>query len=85
MSKGPDFPAMQAACDPLLFPGKASEELLAKMPPTIIWEEEFDMYITPATRYTLPCQSLLLLGTILHVTYYSQHVFKKPGVAGAVL
>ena len=31
--------------DPLLFPGKASNELLKKFPPTIIWEAEFDMYI----------------------------------------
>ena len=39
--------------DPLLFPGKASSELLASMPPTIIWESEFDFYLTPATRYSL--------------------------------
>ena len=45
---GPDFEAKRQ--DPLLFPGKASPELLAKMPPTIVWEDEFDMYITPATR-----------------------------------
>jgi len=36
--------------DPLLFPGKASHELLQKFPPTIIWEAEFDMYITEASR-----------------------------------
>jgi len=36
--------------DPLLFPGKASNDLLKKFPPTIIWEAEFDMYITEATR-----------------------------------
>jgi len=36
--------------DPLLFPGKASTELLQKFPATIIWEAEFDMYITEATR-----------------------------------
>ena len=36
--------------DPLLFPAKADDELLAKMPPTIIWEIEFDMFITEATR-----------------------------------
>lgn len=39
--------------DPLLFPGKASSELLASMPATIIWESEFDFYLTPATRYSL--------------------------------
>jgi len=37
--------------DPLLFPGKASEAILAKMPPCIVWENEFDMYITEATRF----------------------------------
>ena len=36
--------------DPLLFPGKASSELLAKFPPTVIFEVEFDIYITEATR-----------------------------------
>ena len=45
---GPDFESKRK--DPLLFPGKASPELFAKMPPTIVWEDEFDMYITPATR-----------------------------------
>jgi len=46
---GPDFESKRK--DPLLFPGKASPELFAKMPPTIVWEDEFDMYITPATRF----------------------------------
>ncbi len=36
--------------DPLLFPGKASEEMILKMPPTIVWECEFDIFITEATR-----------------------------------
>merc|ERR1711971_1395328 len=45
---GPDFESKRQ--DPLLFPGKASPELLAKMPPALVWEDEFDMYITPATR-----------------------------------
>lgn len=35
---------------PLLFPGKASDEVLAKFPPTVILECEFDHYITEATR-----------------------------------
>ena len=38
--------------DPLLFPGKASDELLEKFPPTIMEECEFDMFITEATRIT---------------------------------
>ena len=36
--------------DPLLFPDKASDEILRKMPPTIVWEGEFDMFITEASR-----------------------------------
>ena len=36
--------------DPLLFPGKSSDELLEKFPPTIIKESEFDMFITETTR-----------------------------------
>ena len=32
--------------DPLLFPAKASDELLQKMPPTMIVSAEFDLYIT---------------------------------------
>jgi len=46
---GPEFDAMSA--DALLYPGKADDETLAKMPPTIIWESEFDIYITEATRF----------------------------------
>jgi len=37
--------------DPLLYPGKADEETLCKMPPTIVWEGEFDFYLTEATRF----------------------------------
>jgi len=48
---GPDFEAKQSAGDPLLFPGKADASLLARMPPTIIWESEFDQYLTPTTRF----------------------------------
>ena len=36
--------------DPLLFPGKASNELLSKFPPTVIYEVEFDIFITETTR-----------------------------------
>ena len=43
-----DFEAQKN--DPLLFPGKASDELLEKFPPTIIEESEFDMFITETTR-----------------------------------
>merc|ERR1711994_570390 len=39
--------------DPLSMTKEEAESavLLAKMPPTIVWEDEFDMYITPATRF----------------------------------
>ena len=40
----------QQKTDPLLFPGKASEELLEKFPPTAIMTCEFDQYITEGTR-----------------------------------
>ena len=36
--------------DPLLFPAKASDEILTKMPPTIILECEFDGFLTEAFR-----------------------------------
>ena len=36
--------------DPLLFPGKATEHILENMPPTIVWEREFDMFINEASR-----------------------------------
>jgi len=37
--------------DPLLYPGKADEETLCRMPPTIVWEGEFDFFITEGTRF----------------------------------
>ena len=40
----------QQKTDPHLFPGKASEDLLEKFPPTIILEGEFDQFITEASR-----------------------------------
>ena len=62
--------------DPLLFPGKASTELLQKFPPTIIFEAEFDIYITEATRmaYKLRAAGRLLELIIIpgskHGSYY---------------
>ena len=41
------------------FTGKADASLLAKMPPTIIWESEFDQYLTPTTRYKAVFQPVL--------------------------
>jgi len=37
--------------DSLLFPGHATDEELANMPPTIVWEAEFDMFHTEAVRF----------------------------------
>ncbi len=45
-----DLDAQRKSSDPLLFPAKANEDLLQKFPPTIIWEFEFDMYITSNIR-----------------------------------
>ena len=39
------------ANDPLLFPSKATDEILSKFPPTVMYEVEFDMFITEATRF----------------------------------
>ena len=36
--------------DPLLFPAKATAEILAKVPPTIMWSTEFDMFLTETLR-----------------------------------
>ena len=36
--------------DPLLFPSKAPDDLLQRMPPTIIWSAEFDMFLTETLR-----------------------------------
>merc|ERR1712123_248274 len=46
---GPGMEAMKQ--DALLFPGKADELTLSKMPPTIVWDAEFDFYITEACRF----------------------------------
>jgi len=37
--------------DPFLFPADASDEVLSKMPPTIVWGAEFDMYVTENFRF----------------------------------
>jgi len=46
---GPNMDSLKD--DAILYPGKTDETLLAKMPPTIVWEAEFDFYITEATRF----------------------------------
>merc|ERR1712241_1447842 len=62
--------------DPLLFPGKASTELLQKFPPTIIFEAEFDMYITEATRMANKLRAagrlleLIIIPGSKHGSYY---------------
>ena len=37
--------------DAMLFPGKASDEILAKFPPTVMLEGEFDMFLTENSRF----------------------------------
>ena len=37
--------------DALLFPDKVEERTLSKMPPTIIWEAEFDLFLTEAYSF----------------------------------
>jgi len=46
-----DLQAQRDTKDPLLFPAKSSDDLLAKFPPTVIYEREFDFYITESTRF----------------------------------
>ena len=36
--------------DPLLFPSKASNDLIENFPPTIVWSAEFDMFLTETIR-----------------------------------
>jgi len=37
--------------DPFFFPGDVSDDIIAMMPPTIIWEAEFDIFITENFRF----------------------------------
>ena len=37
--------------DPLLFPGHADDNTLRKMPPTVVWSTEFDLYSTETIRF----------------------------------
>ena len=47
---------------PLLFPDKSPDSLLAKMPPTIMFSAEFDMFITETERLA---RRLRRAGTLL--------------------
>merc|ERR1719367_1499781 len=66
--------------DPLLFPGKASFELLEKFPPTIIVEGEFDMFITEATRmaYKLRAAGRLLEFIVIPGSKHGSYIM--PGI-----
>ncbi len=46
-----DLEAQRKNADPLLFPAKVSDDILAKFPPTVVFEMEFDESITPACRF----------------------------------
>ena len=39
----------QKTC-PIMFPGKASDEILSKFPPTVLDSREFDMFVTETSR-----------------------------------
>ena len=41
--------------DPLLFPGKASDQILEHMPPTIVWSAEFCVLVKETTRTADSC------------------------------
>ena len=53
--------------NPLLFPGLASDELLASYPPFLIVEEEFDNYRTPSERLA---ERLKAVGKLLEYVCY---------------
>ena len=46
---------------PLLFPDKASKELLAALPPTVVISAEFDMFITGSVFKEIILLSLFFL------------------------
>merc|ERR1719461_1504856 len=46
---GPKLEEMKE--DPLMFPGHADEDTLKKMPPTVVWSSEFDVFSTEAMRF----------------------------------
>jgi len=49
--------AQRKTQDPLLFPAKIPDHLLAKFPPTVIIEHEFDFYIVESTRFAAKLRS----------------------------
>ena len=61
---------------PYLFPGKASDELLQRFPPTVMIEVEFDCFITEATRLATRLRragrllELVIVPGATHTSYY---------------
>ncbi len=62
-----DLEAQRKNADPLLFPAKVSDEILAKFPPTVVFEMEFDDFITQASRFA--CR-LRAAGRLLELYVY---------------
>ena len=65
--------------DPLLYPGKASDEILAKFPPTIVVEGELDMFITETCRLA---RRLRCVGRLLELVVFpgvTHHICLWPG------
>lgn len=60
--------------DPLVFPELADPKVLAKFPPTVMIEGEFDKYVTPAGKLA---QKLDSVGKLLEYIEYpgSTHTF----------
>eukprot|EP00092_Neocalanus_flemingeri_P056516 GFUD01067019.1.p1 GENE.GFUD01067019.1~~GFUD01067019.1.p1 ORF type:complete len:337 (+),score=85.03 GFUD01067019.1:33-1013(+) len=58
--------------EPLLFPSKASKEILEMFPPTVMFEVEFDMFITEATRFA---SKLRAAGRLLDMVHCKKFVF----------
>jgi hypothetical protein len=51
--------------NPLLFPGKASHQILQRMPNTVIIEAEMDFYLTETTRLVIPTKSDIFRSSLL--------------------
>ena len=66
----------QQKTSPYLFPGKVSEELLEKFPPTIIIGAEFDGFITEYTRFSSRIRragrllEFVVLPGCTHISFY---------------
>ncbi|KAL5269635.1 hypothetical protein ACHWQZ_G003176 [Mnemiopsis leidyi] len=65
--------------DPLLYPGKASDEILARFPPTIVVEGEFDMFITESCRLATRLRNAGRLLELVVFPGVTHHICLWPG------